>query len=71
MARATTAGGAEQAPDEKPKGFAMPPVRGSDAWRQWVTGLIDHDRSSWPDVVDRALVVFARSIGYKPNPPRR
>jgi hypothetical protein len=56
---------------KEPKGFAMPAVRGSAPWREWVRGLLEHDRSDWPDLVDKALVAYAKSIGYKEAAPRR
>jgi hypothetical protein len=66
-----TEGAHEEKPAKQPKGFAMPPVRGSEAWRGWVDRLIDHDRSSWPDLVDKALVAYAKAVGFKEAPPRR
>jgi hypothetical protein len=64
-------GGESDRPAKKPKGFAMPAIRGSEEWRVWVERLLDHDRSSWPDLVDRALAVYAKSMGFKDPPPKR
>ena len=64
--------GTEPAPaKKKPKGFALPAVRGSDEWGAWVQRLIEHDRSSWPDLVDKAVVAYAKAVGFKESPPRR
>ncbi len=56
---------------KRPKGFAMPAVRGSEEWRAWVERLIDHDRTSWPDLVDRALAAYAKSVNFEEPPPKR
>jgi hypothetical protein len=58
-------------PAKEPKGFAMPAVRGSAHWQEWVRGLLEHDRSDWPDLVDKALVAYAKQIGFKTEAPRR
>jgi hypothetical protein len=60
-----------KAPARKPKGFALPPVRGSAEWGEWVGRLADHDRSSYPDLVDRALAAYAKQAGFKDAPPKR
>jgi hypothetical protein len=56
---------------KKPKGFALPPVRGSEDWKGWVERLAEFDRSSLPDLLDRALVAYAKQIKFKDAPPRR
>jgi hypothetical protein len=56
---------------KKPKGFALPAVRGSEEWQAWVERLMEHDRSNWPDLVDRALVAYAKGAGFKEAPPKR
>jgi hypothetical protein len=46
-------------------------VRGSGGWHGWLARLADHDRSSLADLVDHALVSYAREIGFKELPPKR
>lgn len=53
------------------KGPAGSALRGSESWVSWVKELQDFDRSDWPDLADKALVAYARSIGFKPEAPRR
>lgn len=54
----------------KPKGFVLS-VRGTDDWRAWLQRLADHDRASMPDLLDRALVAYAKGVGFKEAPPKR
>lgn len=56
---------------KKPKGFALPAVRGSEEWQAWVERLMEHDRSNWPDLIDRALVAYAKATGFSERPPKR
>ena len=46
-------------------------VRGSPAWRDWVGRLADHNRSKVADMVDDALVAWAKSSGFSEEPPKR
>lgn len=46
-------------------------VRSSKEWRAWVDQLAEFARMSASDVVDHALVEFARSKGFDKLPPRR
>jgi hypothetical protein len=66
-----TEGGEAQMPAKQPKGFALPPVRGSKEWKAWVERLAEFDRASLPDLVDRALVAYAKQIKFRDAPPRR
>jgi hypothetical protein len=48
-------------------------VRGSKAWRAWVDALAEHATRSGSvsDLVDQALVEFARIKGFGEDPPKR
>jgi hypothetical protein len=46
-------------------------IKGQPAWKAWVDELAAFDRLSVPDVIDRALVAYARSIGFGKLPPER
>jgi hypothetical protein len=56
---------------KKPKGFALPATRGTDAWREWVLKFADHQRAAVPALIDQALVHYAKAKGFKDKPPRR
>lgn len=58
-------------PKRKPKGFALPPVRGSEEWGEWVGRLAVSERLGYPDLVDRALADYAKQVGFKEAPPKR
>jgi hypothetical protein len=46
-------------------------IRGTEAWRDWLMALSEHRRLSAADVIDQALIEYARKYGYtKPAPPR-
>jgi hypothetical protein len=61
----------------KPKKVAVGPkpnalvIRGSAEWREWLKRVAEVDRTSVADVIDRALVDYARKIGVKELPPKR
>jgi hypothetical protein len=47
-------------------------VRSSQAWKEFVEKLADFDRSpSISDLFDRAVVAYARQVGFKEMPPKR
>jgi hypothetical protein len=46
-------------------------IRGSVEWREWLKELAELDRSSMVEVIDRALVDYARKIGCKKGAPKR
>ena len=46
-------------------------IRGSQEWRDWVGRLADHNRLKVADVIDRALVAYARQEGFTEPAPRR
>ncbi len=46
-------------------------VRSSAAWREWVVALAEFKRTTMSDLIDDALVAYARREGFdKPPPPR-
>ncbi len=55
---------------EGPKGNVLS-IRGSEAWRVWVGRLADHGRLKVADVIDRALIAYARQEGFDEPAPRR
>lgn len=57
-----------------PTGAAKPvrvSVRATVGWRDWLEALAEFDRSTVADVIDRALVDYARAKGFDRLPPRR
>lgn len=47
-------------------------VRGRPEWKEWVEGLAEADRApSVNDLIDRALVTYAREIKYPKPAPKR
>src|SRR4051794_16621682 len=46
-------------------------VRGRVGWKTWVDELADHCRMDISDLVDQALVEFARGKGFDKLPPKR
>lgn len=46
-------------------------VRGRVGWKTWVDELATHCRMDISDMVDQALVDFARSKGFDKMPPKR
>jgi hypothetical protein len=51
---------------------AMVTIRGTEDWRSWLSRLAEYDRStSISEMMDRALVAYARQIGFKEMPPKR
>jgi hypothetical protein len=61
-------------PGPKPVGggrVATTPIRSTEAWKAWVEELAQFDRSTVSDVVDHALVAYARSIGFPKIAPQR
>jgi hypothetical protein len=50
---------------------AVIPVRSTEAWKAWVEELAEYDRSTMSDVIDHALVAYARQIGFPKIAPKR
>jgi hypothetical protein len=46
-------------------------IRGTEAWREWLMGLARHRRLAAADVIDQALVEYAKVHGYNIPPPLR
>jgi hypothetical protein len=46
-------------------------IRGSNEWRDWVGRLADHSRLKVADVIDRALLAYAKQEGFTEVAPRR
>ncbi len=46
-------------------------IRGSIEWRDWIGRLGDHSRLKVADVIDRALVAYAKQEGFTEPPPKR
>jgi hypothetical protein len=46
-------------------------IRSTVAWKEWLDRLADFDRSTVADVVDHALVAYARQVGFKEVAPKR
>ncbi len=55
---------------EGPKGNVLS-IRGSGEWRDWVGRLADHNRLKVADVIDRALLAYAKQEGFNEPAPRR
>jgi hypothetical protein len=55
---------------EAPKGNVLS-IRGSEEWRDWVGRLADHGRLKVADVIDRALLLYAKHEGFDEPAPRR
>jgi predicted transcriptional regulator len=46
-------------------------VRASEAWKEWVDQLADYKRLTVADVIDQALVKYARDEGFPEAAPKR
>jgi hypothetical protein len=46
-------------------------IRGTAEWRDWLNRLADHCRLKSADVIDRALIVYAKQEGFTEPPPKR
>ena len=70
-----TATMAKKKPGPKPSGGAgrtvLTNIRSTPEWRAWLDELSKFDRSTIADVIDHALVDYARAKGFpKPAPQR-
>jgi hypothetical protein len=62
----------DQDPKEQRVRTAVTAIRSRPEWREWVEGLAEFDRApSLNDLFDRAVVAYARQIGYKAVAPKR
>jgi hypothetical protein len=74
MAKKKSAKGARLKPGPKPVDggkVAATTIRSTAAWKAWVERLAEFDRSTVADVVDHALVAYAREKGFAEAAPRR
>jgi hypothetical protein len=62
--------GRPKGPAESPKGNVLS-IRGSQEWRAWVGRLADHSRLKVADVIDRALLTYAKQEAFDEPAPRR
>jgi hypothetical protein len=46
-------------------------IRGAPEWKQWLEEFAKYDRVSVSDLIDRALVAYARQSGFRKEPPPR
>ena len=63
-------------PTGRPKAAEAPKhnvlsIRGSTEWRDWLNDLSEHCRSKAADVIDRALVLYAKQEGFTKPAPKR
>ncbi len=66
------AGKGEPKAEESRVRSAVLMIRGTPEWKSWVEALASFDRSpSLNDLIDRALVSYARERGYLVTAPKR
>jgi hypothetical protein len=72
MAKTKKAGGAASKPEPARVRSAVLMIRGTPDWKAWVEELAEADRSpSLNELIDRALVAYARQVKFpKPAPNR-
>jgi hypothetical protein len=56
--------------DPEPRPIALT-IRGRAEWKEWVGKLAEQERISINELVDRALVKYAREVGFKDAAPER
>ena len=74
MAKKKAGGKPKTKPGPKPVDggrIAASTIRSTEAWKAWVERLAEFDRSTVADVVDHALVEYARNKGFTEAAPRR
>jgi hypothetical protein len=70
MARKKTGGKDE--PREQRVRTAVTAIRSIPEWKEWAERLAEFDRApSLNELFDRALVHYARHVGFKESPPKR
>jgi hypothetical protein len=67
-------------PKQPPKASPAPPeegrraqvlnVRGNQAWKDWLVRFAEFNRSDMVDLIDDALVAYAKAKGFE-APPKR
>jgi hypothetical protein len=59
-------------PDPQRVREAVTAIRSSDAWKAYVEELAEFDRAtSVSELMDRAIVAYAKQLGFKKSPPKR
>ena len=53
------------------KGAKTIGFRVSGEYNAWIDGFAEHERLKIADLIDRALVEWAKAKNYGPKPPRR
>jgi hypothetical protein len=74
MAKHRASDGDRAKPGPKPVDggrVAATTIRSTAAWKAWVDRLAEFDRSTVADVVDHALVVYAREKRFAEAAPKR
>ena len=59
-----------KAKDAEPRAIAFT-IRGRIGWKGWVKRLAEFDRVPVNELVDRALIRYAREVGFKEQAPER
>lgn len=49
----------------------MVTIRGTEAWRAWLGELAEFLRSRPTDVIDQALIKYAKEMGFDKEAPKR
>jgi hypothetical protein len=58
-------------PDPSRVRTALIQIRAMPDWKEWVKELAEHDRCDVVDLIDRALVAYARQVKFAKAAPRR
>jgi hypothetical protein len=69
--KAGAGGGRGTGPESWKRQPLIANFRGSDAFKEWMRELADFDRESVAGVIERALVHYAKSLGFSKEAPKR
>ncbi|WP_422928335.1 hypothetical protein [Singulisphaera sp. PoT] len=58
-----------KSPDPEPRKIVLT-VRGRPEWKSWLDGFAKSERVSAVVLIDRALDLYAKHVGYAPPPER-
>ena len=62
----------KEEPKEQRVRTAVTAIRSRPEWKDWVERLAEFDRApSLNDLFDRAMVIYARHVGFNEVPPKR